>query len=514
MRTSWRSSPRPSDGISSSRFVDAAKVNWAHVCIAQLMKQGYVDRILTTNFDPLIIRACALLGLFPAVYDFASSQLFSTPDIPIRPPFPHGQRSGFVLLNTARGGREPCRAPEAGLRRGGAGASLDRRRLQRRERPRLRAADRFPALRQQALLGRLPRQRAGGPRTRVCWWTTSSRTTSPASTRLVLRDAAAEPRVLSAGLHRPAVHAPEGANRGPQPCINLWTSKARRTSPIAQLDDRSSDRAVRDRSSCRGRAAASDLLAAGKLEELEQVQAETEQITPEVARARLGSGLAGQRALEQAGEAPAGAPDPLFESAAGRTSSRRSNPTCTRRSTTGERALGPGKMGPATKPTGSSPSQARNSKQPSQSSPTSTRRSTTGGSHSPSGGHTKSGTRLHGDNNTAGEKFEAALAIQPDLHQALYNWGNALSGLASTKSGEVAGRLFTLAGEKYEAALRIKPDLYEALINWGQSVLPTWANTESQEDASRLRRLAREKLLAAEEIRRERAYNLCPPQRL
>jgi tetratricopeptide (TPR) repeat protein len=82
-------------------YVDSARVNWAHLCIAQLMKSGYVDRVLTTNFDPLIVRACALLGEFPAIYDFATSQQFKPADIPDRAVFYlHGQRSGFVLLNT------------------------------------------------------------------------------------------------------------------------------------------------------------------------------------------------------------------------------------------------------------------------------------------------------------------------------------------------------------------------------------------------------------------------------
>ena len=55
--------------------VDDARINWAHIAIAQLMKAGYVDRVLTTNFDPLIVRACALVGKSPVVYDFAVSQL-------------------------------------------------------------------------------------------------------------------------------------------------------------------------------------------------------------------------------------------------------------------------------------------------------------------------------------------------------------------------------------------------------------------------------------------------------
>mgnify|MGYP001567475181 CR=1 FL=1 len=82
-------------------YVDKAKVNWAHIAIAQLMKAGYVDRVLTTNFDLLFVRACALLGRFPAVYDFAASQLFKAADIPDQAVFYlHGQRTGFVLMNT------------------------------------------------------------------------------------------------------------------------------------------------------------------------------------------------------------------------------------------------------------------------------------------------------------------------------------------------------------------------------------------------------------------------------
>ena len=39
----------------------------------------------------------------------------------------------------------------------------------------------------------------------------------------------------------------------------------------------------------------------------------------------------------------------------------------------------------------------------------------------------------------AGEKYQAALAIKPDKHEALYNWGNALQAQAKTKGGAEAG---------------------------------------------------------------------------
>ncbi len=86
-----------------AKHVDNAQINWAHICIALLIKHGFVDRILTTNFDPLIVKACALLGEFPAVYDFAASQLYESNKIPDKAViYLHGQRTGFVLMNTPK----------------------------------------------------------------------------------------------------------------------------------------------------------------------------------------------------------------------------------------------------------------------------------------------------------------------------------------------------------------------------------------------------------------------------
>ncbi|MEM8559667.1 MAG: hypothetical protein AAGG50_17745 [Bacteroidota bacterium] len=84
-----------------AKHIDQARINWAHMGIAKLIKEGYVDRVITPNFDPLIVQACALLNLFPAVYDLATSATFK-PDFVSSPAvfYIHGQRSGFRLLNT------------------------------------------------------------------------------------------------------------------------------------------------------------------------------------------------------------------------------------------------------------------------------------------------------------------------------------------------------------------------------------------------------------------------------
>ena len=81
--------------------IENSKINWAHIFIAVLIQKGYVDRVLTTNFDPLISRACALLGEFPAIYDFAASQTFKPEHVPDKAIFHlHGQHTGFALLHT------------------------------------------------------------------------------------------------------------------------------------------------------------------------------------------------------------------------------------------------------------------------------------------------------------------------------------------------------------------------------------------------------------------------------
>jgi Tfp pilus assembly protein PilF len=65
-----------------------------------------------------------------------------------------------------------------------------------------------------------------------------------------------------------------------------------------------------------------------------------------------------------------------------------------------------------------------------------------------------------------------------------------------------------LAGEKYQAALAIKPDKHEALCNWGTALLDQ-AKTKQREDADRLYELADHKLLEAEALQPgSAAYNL------
>ncbi len=54
----------------------------------------------------------------------------------------------------------------------------------------------------------------------------------------------------------------------------------------------------------------------------------------------------------------------------------------------------------------------------------------------------------------AGQKYAEALAIKPDEHNALFNWGVMLGDQAKKKLGPEADRLFELAGKKYAKLLQ------------------------------------------------------------
>uniref|UniRef100_UPI003D1E3B5A tetratricopeptide repeat protein n=1 Tax=Aeromonas veronii TaxID=654 RepID=UPI003D1E3B5A len=82
-------------------YIDQAKINWSHIALACLLREGYISRVLTFNFDNLLARSCGLLGLYPATYDFtaANLNLYHLIDNPAIVHL-HGQSHGFAQLNS------------------------------------------------------------------------------------------------------------------------------------------------------------------------------------------------------------------------------------------------------------------------------------------------------------------------------------------------------------------------------------------------------------------------------
>jgi len=84
-------------------YLEDAKVNWGHLAIAAMMKSGYVGRVLTFNFDSILARACGLLGIYPATYDFVSGVTTRTDYISQTAILHlHGQGHSLAMLNSDR----------------------------------------------------------------------------------------------------------------------------------------------------------------------------------------------------------------------------------------------------------------------------------------------------------------------------------------------------------------------------------------------------------------------------
>lgn len=83
-----------------NEYISEARINWAHMALAQMFERKVIDRVLTVNFDPLLPRACALVNFFPAIYDLADTANFRSHRIAPRSLFfLNGQHTGFVMLN-------------------------------------------------------------------------------------------------------------------------------------------------------------------------------------------------------------------------------------------------------------------------------------------------------------------------------------------------------------------------------------------------------------------------------
>lgn len=77
------------------------KINVSHIYLAHLMEKGYVDYIVTVNFDNLAQRALALYNTFPPIYDISILNDFTTTSLDVKSiTYLHGQYQGLWQLNT------------------------------------------------------------------------------------------------------------------------------------------------------------------------------------------------------------------------------------------------------------------------------------------------------------------------------------------------------------------------------------------------------------------------------
>ena len=485
-------------------YVDKAKVNWGHIALAQLMKEGYVDRVLTTNFDPLIMRACSLVGLYPATYDLAVSQHFEPDKVPDRAIFHlHGQRTGFILLNSEKALKEHSDklAPifeDAGRGRvwlvaGYSGesdpvfnhlASVDRFdnrlywigyndsepashvREQLLEKNKYAFytmgfdADSFFVTLAQ-MLGCFPPEFVSKPFTYLgtlfdqMTAYTLPKTESPVDALRNAHIVVQEAIEKIESIRSDALQASSDLLGGDYEKVvgleakygNLWKREVDEPVAWAYIG--------------KGNVLYNEAKTKSGVEKEELYKQASEKyeaalkIIPDSYQAlnNWGNALSAQAKIKRGPEA-----DELYRQANGKY----------------EAAL---KIEPDFY-------QAYNN----------------WGNALSAQAKMKSEAEADELYRQASEKYEAALKIEPTLHQALNNWGNALSAQAKMKSGAEADELHRQAGEKYEAALKIDPDFYQAFNNWGNA-LSAQAKMKSEAEADELYRRASEKYEAALKIK-------------
>lgn len=82
------------------KHIKNSKINLAHLYACYLIKDGYVDCIITTNFDPLVIRTLSIYDIQPTIYDLTVARDNVSSDLSYPAVvYLHGQNNGFWRLN-------------------------------------------------------------------------------------------------------------------------------------------------------------------------------------------------------------------------------------------------------------------------------------------------------------------------------------------------------------------------------------------------------------------------------
>ncbi len=441
-----------------SEYINKAKLNWAHIAIAQLIKRGFVDRVLTVNFDPLVMRACALVGVFPAVYDFAASQHFKADFIARQSVFYlHGQHTGFVVLNTEA---EVERLSQhlgpvfTDSTRGHvwivAGYS----------------GDNDPVFGHLARIERFDNN--------LYWICYKDKPPEQHVQDKLLVDGKDCYSISGFDADDFFVTLAQGLECFPPDFVQTpFTHLDNLLEPVLPYSLPGKDSSLE---------AIPKKLLQDAIEKIEKPAA----LALKANDLLLAGNFSAVIAMEaNFAKTPT---DELGDAIAWAHISLGNEQTTEAQTKTGEEAdrlwaLAGEKYAAALAITPNKP-EARNN----------------WGIALADQAQTKTGREADRLWTLAGEKYAAALAIKGDYADALYNWGSALDDQARTQSGEEADRLWALAGEKYAAAQVIKPDEIEAIHNWGFA-LAAQARTKSGEEADRLWALAGEKYAEALAIR-------------
>ncbi len=424
-------------------YVKNAKMNWASIGIAQLIHEDIVDRVLTTNFDPLIIRACSLIGEYPAVYDLATTSIFVPANIDEKSIFYlHGQHTGFIQIHSEKDDYPESIA--SAFQATGTSRLWIVVGYSGENDPVFKRLTEFPRF-DNRLYWICYKDNEPAPHVREKLLTPGKEAfyvkgydADDFFTKLCQELKCFPPSFISAPFTslKNAVddilpYSPPGEDQKIDIMLRLKEQIDKAISTFEQ--------------SSVGIQEIESAFVAGDYEKVLRIESEykgekSESLKDMIAWSYI---MLGNELYDHAKTKSGDEADRLFLAAIEKYNA------------------------------------AFDSK------PSFHVALNNWGAALDALAKTKSGDEAEKLFLAAIDKYDATVKIKSDYHQALYNWGLALYDLAKIKSGNEADRLFHAAIEKYEAAVKIKPDLHEALNNWGIA-LSALAQTKSGNEADRL----------------------------
>jgi len=421
------------------KYIDDAKINVTHIYLAQLLKEGFVDYVLTVNFDNLMLRALALFNIFPATYDMAILKDFTTSTFKEKSVvYLHGQNHGLWLLNTQE---------EMGKVKNTVPRIFD---TIKNKRPWvfIGYSGEDPIFEHVKNLGRF---------NNGLYWVTYNDNDPNETVQKFISEPNTNASIIK-GYDSDSFMLKLNSELGlAQPSIvdKPFTALQEMLNEIVDVDDKDSFKGVKERLNISKRQVeeAIQQFELGEVESVKNVEENKIDLLKKEIINLIISEKYDEAVISYIEKRVKGIPDnDLQDLLSGLYS---------------DWGVDLGNLA-----------------------------------------KTKEGKEAEALYNQSFEKFQKAIEIKPDNHEAFYNWGTDLGHWAKTKEGKEADELYNQSFEKFQKAVEIKPDKHEAFYNWGTD-LGHLAKTKEGKEADELYNQSFEKFQKAVEIKPDKheAFN-------
>jgi tetratricopeptide (TPR) repeat protein len=457
------------------KYIDEAKVNVTHIYLAQLLKEGFVDYVLTVNFDNLMLRSLALFNIFPSTYDMAILKDFTTSTFKEKSVvYLHGQNHGLWLLNT----------PEEMEKVKNTVPRIFDTIKNRRPWVFIGYSGEDPIFEHVKNLGRF---------NNGLYWVTYNDNNPNETIQKFISEPNTNASIIK-GYDSDSFMLKLNSELGlGQPSIvdKPFTALKEMLSEIVDIDDKDFFKGVKERLviSKRQVAEAIKQFELGKVESIKNVEENKIDLLKKEIINLLISKKYNEEVISDIEIRVKGLPDDNLQSLLSGLYSNWGN------------YLGDLAKTKKGKEAEELYYQSFEKYQKAiEIKPDKHEAYNNWGTYLGDFAKTKEGKEAEELYYQSFEKYQKAIEIKPDNHEAFYNWGTCLGNLAKTKEGKEAEELYHQSFEKYQKAIEIKPDKHEAFYNWG-TYLGDFAKTKEGKEAEELYHQSFEKYQKAIEIK-------------